>query len=87
MDTIHEVRREDTGRGFLNLSKSCLIWAVLAILLTPVACVGGCVVLGGIGAAGAAASIDEEMTLRHENAGHTGNWGVCDDCAISTVED
>jgi len=27
------------------------------------------------------------MTEKHEAAGHTGNWGVCDDCAISTVED
>ena len=87
METIHEVRREDTGRGFLNLSKSCLIWAVIAILFAPVACVGGCVVLGGIGAAGAAVSIDEEMTEKHEAAGHAGNWGTCDECATSTVED
>jgi len=32
-------------------------------------------------------SIDEEMTLRHENAKHEGNWGTCDKCAISTIYD
>jgi len=86
MNTVHEVRREDTGRGALNASKSCLIWAIIAILLTPFALIGTCVALTGTGIV-MADHLDAEMTEKHEAAGHTGNWGVCDECAISTVED
>lgn len=82
-DTIHEVRKEDSGRGFLNLSKGCLIWVLIGALFAPVACVGTCIAVGGVGAAVTANEMAEQSAA-HEAAGHEGAWTDCATCTAAT---